>query len=82
MQVGVMRNVSLNNRLSKKRLTLPPCDHILIIIWDTDEDGIRTVFDIVSGTPRKMIRYFNKWREEWSIAKRIVNLEGHIGPMP
>jgi hypothetical protein len=73
-------DLDINKNLTEKRLGLPGTELIRLIIWEntTEEswerkDGNwvtvdvprRMVYDIVEGTRRQMIRWFNNHREDW-----------------
>ena len=62
-------DVPLSRNLTKLRLPEPArkANTIRCIVWERDKDtGARSILDTASGSPREVIRYFNRNREMWA----------------
>ena len=63
------RDVPLDRNLTLKRLPAEAqaADLIRVVVWEKDRDtGSRSVLNIVEGTPRQIISFFNGNREMWA----------------
>ena len=70
--------LDLTKRLTDKRLGMPESERVRFIVWVNYEDsGIKrdVVDDIIEGTRKYMIKYFNNYREGWIERKCDVKVE-------
>jgi hypothetical protein len=63
------RDVPLNRNLTELRLPeqARKANTIRCIVWERDADtGARSILDIVEGSRKDIIRFFNRKREDWA----------------
>lgn len=68
----------LTKRMTDKRLGLPESENVRLIVWEYEEiygEQHRRVFDIIEGSRKNMVRWFNREREWWAERKCEVKVE-------